>query len=196
MRNESDVKHILVAHLAADVPGRCQAIEAESGVETPAPELWLPHPAVDEVPPGWPVGFVSGAGRAGHRYVESDETGDQLFAVIYRFFVELWCLVDEHHDYGGVDDLRARLEQAVIESLLDDAGVGIGRASRLADHSIAVEEDSVVSRPSDIFETGAGLQAQAVEIEFRVVSVELLARAVLADPPITVDVDVVPLEEE
>lgn len=181
MRNESDIKEILTAYMKANVPARCAAIETDTGKKTPAPKLIAPYPAR---PPGaseWPAVFVAGGGRAAHRQLDTSVEGDPIFEVDYRFTIELWCLVDKHDDFGGVDDLRAREEQALIEVLLDKSGLSEpDRPTRLADYALDVDETSVVSRPSDIFESTQGQQAQAVEIEFVVASIETLTRPVLA----------------
>lgn len=204
MRNEADVRDALVAYLAADTAGRCHAIEVRTGLPTPPLNIYG-FPARE--PEAWPPCFVTGNGTAGFAVVETaDEAGDALYERRYRMTAEIWCVVEKHEDYAGVDALRARLEQAVIEALLDDdPGTADHPLPNLAAQSIVVDAQSITSRASDIFEDDEGHQAQAAEIAFEAIAFETLARPLLAaayDPdddeldPLEIDTAPEPLEDD
>ncbi len=182
MRSAEEVKLGLLAQLQATVPARCAAIATETGRPCPAPALWSPTPARPPGPSQWPAVFVDEIDHAIVGTAERTPDGDPLFEVAYSLAVEFWCRATARDAQAEALGLRARLERAVVEALLDRPSFG--------QPAMKVDPASLVGDYSPLFEVTQGQQAAAEELRLTIVSIEALTRPVLAEPPLTVTVEV------
>ena len=189
MRTVEDIKAAIKTRLDATMPTRCAAI-ATVDKPCPPPKKIVTHPAVE--PPGaseWPALHITENDLQVATIVDhSVDEADPTFEVRYGLSVEGWVRAARHRDYSEAMGLRARLELALREVVLDD---NTFRVEELAADGMSL---SVEYRP--IFETSQGEVATAFLMSFAVVSAEVLTRPVLAEPPLTIPVETIPLEDE
>ena len=183
MRTAEEVVDIAVAYLQGTVPDRCRS----HGVDPP--KAWFPHGyghrelQADE----WPAVFVDEITDSADHLDTTDE-GDPVFDVVWQVAIELWVAATKRDDWVGAKTRRGALKAAVFEAVVD-------KPSMLA-VGLVVDDTAIATDYSPLFLTKNSLPCCACEIRINVHTAETVARDVLAEPPIDVDVVTEPLDEE
>lgn len=186
MRSAEDVKRALIDYLEDMVPIRCAAIAQELEAECPPPRKYVPHGYRELGLDEWPGLFIEEANRLGLTVVDRDGA-DKWYAVRWAFHIEMWARSKKKGDFEEAEAFRARLERAVIESILD--------RQSLNKVGFDVDESTVATSFSPMFETSQGQPACACELRVVFISAETILDIPLSEAPTEIDVLVIDIEQ-
>lgn len=183
MRSPDEVVDAVVAYLKSSVPQRCTTRDVE------APKGWFPHGyghreiAAKE----WPAVFVEEV-TSTRELLEHTDDGDPVYDVTWQIAIEWWVAAKKSGAWLPVKKHRGALESAIVEALTDRPGM-------LSEGFIVGDDASISTDYSPLMKTKSGLPCCAEELLINIHTAEVVERAVLAEPPITVDVSVERLED-
>lgn len=186
MRSAEDVKTSIIDYLKSVLPARCDAIGTELGADSPAPKKYVPHGYRELGLEEWPALFIEEANRLSIVLMDRVDA-TKWYAVRWAFHIELWARSKKKGDFEEAEALRARLERAVIEATLD--------RQSLNKVGFDVDEASVSTSFSPMFQTSQGQPACACEVRVTFISAESVPDIPLSESPTEIDVLVVEIDQ-